>query len=307
MNTRRLQAFVTLCEHQHMPTVAAELGITQPAVSSAIKVIESGVGTILFERSARGFVPTRFSVELALHCRRILGELRRIPIEASISLGSLDGVVNIGVLAFGNTLILPTAIAWFTSHYPGIKVVTTESPLEELVGRLRSSTLDFIFGAICPSAVEGDLREEALLDDEIALFVGRQNSLLGKRLFLPDLCNVRWILPHRGAPARLLLESAFRRARTPPPVPVVESGDLTTIRSLLIRTGMVAVLSAQQMSHEVTEGPIRRLPVVIPDTTREIGLILRAKGQPSPAAEILMNKIRAEAQESVIERCRYAV
>ena len=44
LNTRRLQLFSTLARHRHMPSAAQTLGISQPAVSSAIRIMESGAG-----------------------------------------------------------------------------------------------------------------------------------------------------------------------------------------------------------------------------------------------------------------------
>jgi len=53
VHARRVRAFVELAEQHHMPSVADSLGITQPAVSMAIRQIEEGSGVRLFERTAR--------------------------------------------------------------------------------------------------------------------------------------------------------------------------------------------------------------------------------------------------------------
>jgi len=58
LNTRRLQIFISLARHRHMPTAAQEFGISQPAVSSAIRVLENGSGVPLFLRSSGGILLT---------------------------------------------------------------------------------------------------------------------------------------------------------------------------------------------------------------------------------------------------------
>ncbi|WP_122095533.1 LysR family transcriptional regulator, partial [Rahnella sp. Larv3_ips] len=46
-NVRRLQIFISLCNTRHMQTVATLLGLSQPAVSAALKVLENGAGLAL--------------------------------------------------------------------------------------------------------------------------------------------------------------------------------------------------------------------------------------------------------------------
>ena len=56
---RRVRAFIALTEKHHMPSVAEGLGITQPAVSIAVRQLEDSVGIALFERTARGISARR--------------------------------------------------------------------------------------------------------------------------------------------------------------------------------------------------------------------------------------------------------
>ena len=73
---RRVRAFVALAEQHHMPSVAESLGITQPAVSIAIRQIEDSIGVALFRRTARGTIPTPAGAALALRLKRALAEIR---------------------------------------------------------------------------------------------------------------------------------------------------------------------------------------------------------------------------------------
>ena len=56
---RRVRAFVELSEQHHMPSVAESIGVSQPAVSMAIRQMEDSIGVALFERTAQGMIPTR--------------------------------------------------------------------------------------------------------------------------------------------------------------------------------------------------------------------------------------------------------
>ena len=70
LNTRRLQLFSALARHRHMPSAAQTLGLTQPAVSSAIRIMETGAGMPLFHRSPRGLLLTSEGETFVLHIRR---------------------------------------------------------------------------------------------------------------------------------------------------------------------------------------------------------------------------------------------
>ena len=111
LNTRRLQFFASLARHRHMPSVAKAFGISQPAVSTAIRVLESGSGLQLFHRSPRGVLLTTEGETFLLHVRRALNELRHVPDDIAALHGNIQGIVTVGALPLGRTLILPRAIA----------------------------------------------------------------------------------------------------------------------------------------------------------------------------------------------------
>ncbi|HEY4138914.1 MAG TPA: LysR family transcriptional regulator [Casimicrobiaceae bacterium] len=64
------------------------LGITQPAVSLAVRELEDSIGVALFERTARGMMPTRASVAVALRLKRALAEIRHAVADIAALLGT---------------------------------------------------------------------------------------------------------------------------------------------------------------------------------------------------------------------------
>ena len=71
----------------------------------------------------------------------------------------------------------------------------------------------------------------------------------------------------------------------------VETGDLAIIRELLLRTDMIAVLSAHQIDYEISRGDIIKLKIDMSGTQREIGVTVRKNSTPSPAANLLIEEI----------------
>lgn len=198
---RRLQVFVKLCETHHMQTVASLLGLSQPAISSTLKVLESGCGQTLFERTPRGLLPTRASLDILFPVRRALNELRHIDTDISALQGTLQGVVQVGALPLGRTRILPEAIVRLMREHPAIQVITNESPFDLLATELRAGDVDFIFGALRSTAYASDLSGEALLTEEMVVLARRGHPLYSKSTVQAELADAQWVLPRAGSPA----------------------------------------------------------------------------------------------------------
>ena len=294
---RRLQVFVKLCETHHMQTVASLLGLSQPAISSTLKVLESGCGHTLFERTPRGLLPTRASLDILFPVRRALNELRHIDTDISALQGTLQGVVQVGALPLGRTRILPEAIVRLMREHPGIQVITNESPFDLLATELRAGDVDFIFGALRSTAYASDLSGEALLTEEMVVLARRGHPLYSKSTVQAELADAQWVLPRAGSPARHMLDDCFTAFGIAPPRPMVESGDMAIIRGLLLRSDMLAAVSAHQLEAEIASGELCILPLELRHTSRAIGLTSRTASLHSPVAKALMDVIRQVIQE----------
>lgn len=294
---RRLQVFVKLCETHHMQTVASLLGLSQPAISSTLKVLESGCGQTLFERTPRGLLPTRASLDILFPVRRALNELRHIDTDISALQGTLQGVVQVGALPLGRTRILPEAIVRLMREHPGIQVITNESPFDLLATDLRAGDVDFIFGALRSTAYASDLSGEALLTEEMVVLARRGHPLYSKSTVQAELADAQWVLPRAGSPARHMLDDCFTAFGIAPPRPMVESGDMAIIRGLLLRSDMLAAVSAHQLEAEIASGELCILPLELRHTSRAIGLTSRTASLHSPVAKALMDVIRQVIQE----------
>jgi LysR family transcriptional regulator of gallate degradation len=293
LNTRRLQLFSALARHRHMPSAAQTLGISQPAVSSAIRIMETGAGMQLFHRSPRGLLLTSEGETFVLHVRRALNELRHIPDDLAALRGTIQGYVTVGALPLGRTLILPRAIARVAAQYPGVRIATDESAYEPLVAGLRAGDIDFVLGALRANDASSGLANERLMSEDMVVLARRDHPLASKRdLTLNELIAAQWVLPRSHAPARGIFEAQFRRLKLKPPMPTVETADLAIIRGLLAHTDMLAAVSAQQLHYECEAGQLVVLDIAMQNTRRDIGLTMRAGSTPSPAARALIDAIR---------------
>jgi len=289
---RRVRAFVALAEQHHMPSVARSLGITQPAVSIAVRQMEDSIGVALFERTARGMIPTRAGVALALRLKRALAELRHAVADIAALRGVTQGTVTVGALPLGRTRLLPESIAGVVGKYPGLRVATLEGTFETLAASLRAGDIDFILGALRPSDYARDLEGEPLADEELAIVARRGHPWTQrKRIQARELGHARWVLPRANTPTRMLFELALAKRGLPLPNVIVETSDLAVLRGVLLNSNLLTAISPRQIAFELSGGLLAVLPIALHETRRPIGITRRADSLPSPGARILMDEI----------------
>jgi LysR family transcriptional regulator of gallate degradation len=299
LNGRRLALIASLAEKRNMPAVAREFGLTQPAISTALKDLEAGLGVALFDRGPRGLVTTPAGEITAFYFRRVLAELRHIGPDIAASDGRLQGSIHVGALPLGRTQILPLAIAALLARHPQLHVATLESPYDVLAASLRSGDIDFILGALRSQVDAKDLQQEALFEDRISVIARAGHPLARARSIGFDaLRQATWVLSRSGSPSRELFERCFSESRQAPPVPAVETGDLAVLRGLLLESDMLTAISAHQLRYEIRDRSLVVLDFALARTRREIGLTQRLGALPAPGARALMDEIRRIVAQS---------
>ena len=298
LNGRRLAILASLAEKRSMAAVAREFGVTQPGISAALKDLEAACGIPIFERSARGMVPTQAGDILVFHCRRVLSELRHIVPDLAAIEGRLQGSILVGALPLGRTQILPMAIASLLRRHPQLHVATVESPYDVLAASLRSGDIDFILGALRSTTADSEISEEPLLLDQISIIARAGHPLASRKPSLEDLHRATWVLSRHGAPSRELFDRFFAESRQAPPVPSVETGDLAVLRGVLLESDMLTAISAHQLRYEIRDASLVVIDFPLDRTLRQIGMSLRTGTLPSPGARALMDEVRAVVRGS---------
>lgn len=116
-----LLAFEATARHGSVSRAAAELNLTQSAVSRQIQHLEESLGVSLFSRSRQRVVLTDVGRMYAANVRAMLADLSTATHQA-IALSGTHGVLNLAVLpTFGTRWLIPRMPEFFTLH-PGVTV-----------------------------------------------------------------------------------------------------------------------------------------------------------------------------------------
>jgi LysR family transcriptional regulator of gallate degradation len=291
LNENRLQAAILLGEMHHMPSVAQVMGTSQSAVSQAIGRLEDMLGQPLFQRTARGMIPSEAGLRWIERFELVLAELRHIPDDVAALAGVVQGIVTVGALPLARTQLLPQAIASLLVKHPMLQVRSLESTYGELTAGLLSGRVDFIVGALRDTPGDA-FSTHALVADEAAVIARAGHPLARrKKLTLDELLQYPWVLSRAGTPLRDSIDRFFARQGIAAHVAAVETGDLALLRGVLVSSDMLTVLSAHQLHVEISTGLLEVLPFDMPGLERRIGVTTRNHSHFSPGAQALLDEL----------------
>jgi DNA-binding transcriptional LysR family regulator len=108
---------------------AGELGMTQSAVSHAVRACERRIGVVLFDRGRSGAKATAAGVRALIHARQILRQLDLLRDEArDAAAGTVTGRLQIAAFRSAAAHLLPPALERLTNRYPALKPRVTIVP-----------------------------------------------------------------------------------------------------------------------------------------------------------------------------------
>lgn len=124
---------------------AESLHVTQPALSMAVKRVESSIGMSLFDRSAR---PLELTDAGKIYVEAI-GRMMSIEEDLNTQIRDIDGLKSgtlcIGGSHFINTCILPEIMTKYSRRYPGIRLELLEASSAFLADMLAERLIDITF------------------------------------------------------------------------------------------------------------------------------------------------------------------
>ncbi|HSG36446.1 MAG TPA: LysR family transcriptional regulator [Paracoccaceae bacterium] len=292
----QLQALIAVKEAENFTLAARQLGLAQPTVHRAITQIEEEAGRRLFDRASFGIVPTRTCQALAQAARLALYEFEQAEADLAEFEGREVGKIVIGAMPLSRSVLLPQALARFRALRPRLSVRVIDGPYELLLSGLRRGEIDLLVGALRDPAPIGDVVQEVLFDDRLALLAGLDHPLAGRRdLSLEKLAGFPWIVPPKGTPTRQQFDALFANAGVAAPESILESGSILLMREILGMSDHLGCISRQQAKAEIEKDLVTALDFPTHLPARPIGLTLRSNWEPTAAQRLLLDLLRGAA------------
>ncbi|MEI6204431.1 MAG: LysR family transcriptional regulator, partial [Enhydrobacter sp.] len=123
ISTRQLEAFRAMIDHGTVTAAAAQLGVSQPAVSKILAGLEQEVGYLLFTRHKRRLTPTSEARLLAAEVTRLYHGLKKVTeVAREIRDGQVGDLHVYSTPALGRG-VMPDVMAAFLKRHVKAHVV----------------------------------------------------------------------------------------------------------------------------------------------------------------------------------------
>lgn len=245
MHLRHLRYLQLVVEKGSFASAAEAAGVSQPAITMAMRSLEQEWGAVLFEKVGRQKLPTSAAVQAAQQAGELRGRIERLPKIAKgpgeWSLGREAAVLRVGMAPAAALLYLPTVESEWRVHEPdGLLQMVGGSPTEMLAA-LQGQELDLVIVPL-PRRYPAAGIKRMTLHTSTPTVHARFGHPLADARSLHDIAGAGWGVAGRAGTAGNVIEEAHRVHRLPPPRILVQCGDYPTLLNLVARTELLCVL-----------------------------------------------------------------
>lgn len=251
-----LSYFVELSNTLNFSRASERIGISQPSLSTAIKRLETSIGTSLFIRSKTGVTLTQAGKRLLAHTKELLQLWESVKSETLASHYEIEGCISFGchpsVALYALSHFLPKLMA----DYPKLEIQMKHDLSRKIVEGIINLSIDI--GIAVNPIRHPDLIIQKLSDDIVTFWHSsahkntQQKLQSGEAVIIcdPELMQTQWLL-------KRLQKSGFKYNR------LLTSCSLEVIANLTAHGAGIGILPASVASATSTHklNSIAKMPV----------------------------------------------
>lgn len=291
LNFHHLLYFWTVAQRGHLTRAAAELRVSQSALSAQIRQLEAYLGRPLFERSGRALQLTDFGAMVLDYADSIFGLGQELMASVRSGPGQRLRQLRVGAVAtlsrnFTENLLRPLF------NRPELRLTLQSGSLEELLERLRVHNLDVVLSNKPVVAEAGRPWRCMRLSRQSVCLIGPPRTSR-RRFRLPDeLAGQRLVLPGPSSDVRSQFDLWCERSQLAVEV-AAEVDDMALLRLIARDSGAIAVLPEVVVQDELREGRLQRY-CPIPGVFENFYAITAFRHSPSALVQQLLARSKSD-------------
>jgi DNA-binding transcriptional LysR family regulator len=288
---QKLEFMIALAREKHFGRAAASCGVAQPTLSQAIQQLEESFNVPLVIRSSRfqGFTPE--GDLMLIWARRLVGDaqaMREQIIGLQRGIGS-----HIRVAAVPSAMpIVASLTTPFQLRNPTVRFTILTRPSDELITLLHQREIDAGVTYIDNEPIDDVLKVP--LYREQYLLLTTKDGPLGDRDSVPwsALAGLPLCLMTRDLQHRRIIDTAMHAAGIEAS-PMIETDSVMALASHVRSGNCASIVPRSTVSMIDMSEPLRAIPLVAPEVTRTIGLVVSQRFPIPPITAWLIDDARS--------------
>ncbi|WP_282606632.1 LysR family transcriptional regulator [Pelagibius sp. Alg239-R121] len=242
LSLRQVRYFIAVADTEKVSAAATQLGISQSAVTLAIKDLEETLGVTLFTRRSGGVSLTQEGQNFRAHADNIesavadaVGSMRR-------NLPDLSGKIRLGVTYTASGYVLFPLLSRFRRTNPWIDFELVEAPRSELENMLERKEIDIAFMLVSNLSAPDRFHSKVLKKSSRRLWLSNIHPLTKKSaVTMAEIASQPYVF-FRADESNRASRRFWHDAGHEPNV-VFETGSLEAVRSMVATGNAVTILS----------------------------------------------------------------
>ena len=290
MSLTELKFIVAVAQERNFRRAAEKCFVTQPALSLAIKKLETELNVVIFERSRSDVSMTEIGEKIVEQAEKVLEETARIKQLADLGKNQLKGVLKLGLIHSIGPYLLPEIIPILRKTAPDMPLEVEENLTANLEMQLKNGVIDAAIIAL-PFDVAG-LQYKALYDEDFDVVVPSSHHWAKRKYINPsELSDEKVLLLNSGhCFSNQVTQACPQLSRKGE---ILQGNSLETIRNMVASNLGITVLPCSATAERYNNPLIKVIPFAAPAPTRRIAIAWRKSFVRLEAVEKIAESIKA--------------
>lgn len=287
MDFKQLKSFVTVAECGSFTAAASHLGVSQPTISTHLRMLEEELGQSLLQRNAKRVRLTESGAKVYEQAQAMLAMHDRMLRSVANRRGNN---VALGASSIPASYILPRALAEYRSEYPSCRFAIHQGSSQDIADGVYDGAYDIGFVGI--PVEDASISCTAFCNDRIVLITPNaapysQMDASKPLDVAPLLANVGVVMRDAGSGTRAETNRILREAGIAEANLTVAASlnDLGTIKNLVEHGFGVSFVSLRSVRNRVDVGRLLAFEIANADTNRDFYILRRKNASLSNQAE----------------------
>ena len=294
----KLEFIIALAREQHFGRAAEACGVAQPTLSLGIQSLEQMLNVPLVKRSSRfkGFTPE--GERILVWARRLVGDAQAMRRDILSVHSEVESQIRLAAMPCAMPIVAKLTVP-FQARHPSVRLRVLGRPSNVLLELLHQREVDAGITYLSNEPI-GEVQAIPLYREAFLLLTSPDGPLgYADRATWRQAGDLPLCLFERDLQNRRIIDSVLRSVGAEPR-PIMETDSLLALTSY-VRHGLAASIVPSSVIEMIDlNGSLRVLPIVEPDISHTIGIVVSEHFPIQPAVAALLEDARELARTGLL-------